>query len=187
MAFGKEVCDVRDTFSKYDLYINNWLCGNGGFGILFSVQGLPKGDLATCFERVDLCGAVLLGAFTGMATNLVSCVTNTVYRVSVKHNKSTRVFQILFGVLFVIIGVLTWHGPVSLLVIGAKVLSTVANGINNPKIIRIMNLIIMPMWVIYDVVVFSLAGILSDLFTFLSIVIAMTRLDRMKNKTDSCE
>lgn len=51
----------------------------------------------------------------------------------------------------------------------------------------IMNLIIMPMWVIYDVVVFSLAGILSDLFTFLSIVIAMTRLDRMKNKTDSCE
>lgn len=124
----------------------------------------------------------LLGAYTGMATNLTSCVTNSIYRERVKHNKSTFGFQIGFALLFAIIGILSWHGPISLLVIAAKILSTVANGNSNPKTIRILNLIINPLWLIYDVVVFSLAGILSDAFTIISLVVAMTRLDRNNSK-----
>lgn len=126
----------------------------------------------------------LLGAYTGMATNLTSCVTNSIYRERVKRNKSTFYFQIAFAILFAVIGILSWHGPISLLVILAKILSTVANGNKNPKAIRILNLIINPLWLVYDIVVFSLAGVLSDAFTILSLIIAMTRLDIQKKKKE---
>ena len=115
----------------------------------------------------------LLGAYTGMATNLTSCVTNTIYRERIKRGKKVLGFQIAFGILFAVIGILSWHGPLSLLVIAAKILSTVANGNPNPKTIRIFNLIINPLWLIYDIFVFSLAGILSDSFTIISLIIAM--------------
>ena len=126
----------------------------------------------------------LLGAYTGMATNLTSCVTNTIYRERIKHNKKTLGFQIGFAILFAVIGILSWHGPISLLVIAAKILSTVANGNKNPKTIRILNLIINPLWLVYDIVVFSLAGVLSDAFTILSLIIAMTRLDVNRKKKE---
>ncbi|MBE6706020.1 MAG: YgjV family protein [Ruminococcaceae bacterium] len=122
----------------------------------------------------------LLGAYTGMATNLTSCVTNSIYRERIKRGKKTLGFQIAFGILFAVIGILSWHGPVSLLVIAAKILSTVANGNSNPKTLRIFNLIINPLWLIYDIIVFSLAGIFSDAFTIISIIIAMVRLDKKR-------
>lgn len=126
----------------------------------------------------------LLGAYTGMATNLTSCVTNSIYRERKKHGKSVLGFQIAFAILFAVIGIMSWHGPVSLLVIAAKILSTVANGSGNPKTLRTLNLIINPLWLIYDIIMFSLAGILSDAFTIISIIIAMVRLDRSKKKDE---
>lgn len=78
---------------------------------------------------------------------------------------------------------MSWHGPLSLLVIAAKILSTVANGNPNPKTIRIFNLIINPLWLIYDIFVFSLAGILSDSFTIISLIIAMIRFAK-KNEDE---
>ncbi len=124
----------------------------------------------------------LLGATTGMVTNLTSCVTNSVYRERIKRGKKVAGFQIAFGLLFAILGILSWHGYVSLLAIAAKVLSTVANGNANPKTIRIINLIISPLWLVYDIIVFSLAGVLSDAFTLVSIVLAMVRLDKSQAK-----
>lgn len=120
----------------------------------------------------------LLGAYTGMATNLTSCVTNSIYRDRIKRGKKVLGFQIAFGILFAVIGILSWHGPLSLLVIAAKILSTVANGNPNPKTIRIFNLIINPLWLIYDIFVFSLAGIMSDAFTIISLIIAMIRFSK---------
>ena len=54
--------------------------------------------------------------------------------------------------------------------------------------LRILNLIINPLWLIYDILVFSLAGILSDAFTIASTVRAMTRLDKkQKQATEAVE
>ena len=128
----------------------------------------------------------LLGGYTGMATNLTSCVTNSIYRERLKRGKSVLGFQIAFAILFAAIGILSWHGPASLLVIAAKILSTIANGNGNPKTLRTLNLIINPLWLIYDIIVFSLAGILSDAFTIISIIIAMIRLDR-KGKSNELD
>ncbi len=123
---------------------------------------------------------LLLGAYTGMITNFAAVFTNSVYRYRIKKGKSTLVFQILFSVLFVTLGIITWAGPVSLLVIGAKLLSTVAFGIKNTKIIREINMVIQPMWLVYDVIAGSIGGTISDVLAIISLVLAFVRLDIKK-------
>lgn len=127
--------------------------------------------------------SLLLGAYTGAAANFAACLTNSVYMLRIRKGKSTLPFQICFCILFILIGILTWHGPVSILVMIAKVLSTVSFGINNTRIIRRINLIITPIWLVYDIAVFSLAGILSDLLYFISVISAVIRRDILKNTT----
>ena len=125
---------------------------------------------------------LLLGGYTGMMTNLVSCGTNLVYYSRIKKGKSTLPFQIIFATLFVILGVLSWHGPISLLVIVAKVVSSVAMGNKNPRVIRILNLISGPCWLAYNIYVGSVAGIISDSFMIISVIIAIMRLDIFAKK-----
>ena len=125
---------------------------------------------------------LLLGGYTGMVTNLASCITNTIYYFRVKKGKSTLIFQIIFATMFVIIGALAWHGPISIFVIVAKLLSSIAMGNKNPRVIRILNLISGPCWLIYNIYVGSIAGIISDTMTTTSVLIAVLRLDIFAKK-----
>lgn len=126
---------------------------------------------------------LLLGGITGAATNFAACITNIVYFLRIKHKKTTVPFQIIFSILFVAIGILTWEGLLSLLVIIAKLVSTVSYGMKDTKMIRRFKLISMPLWLIYDCLHFSIGGILNDLMIITSTVIGIFRLDvERKNK-----
>ncbi|MBE6597052.1 MAG: YgjV family protein [Ruminococcaceae bacterium] len=129
---------------------------------------------------------LLLGGITGAATNFAACITNIIYFIRIRQKKSTTVFQVIFGILFVAIGLLTWEGPLSLLVIAAKLVSTVSYGMKDTKIIRRLKLISMPLWLIYDVLHFSIGGMLNDLMVITSTVIGIIRLDiKREEKTES--
>ena len=84
--------------------------------------------------------------------------------------------------MFVVLGFLSWHGPISLFIIVAKLISSVSLGINNPLIIRLMNLVVYPCWLIYNIYMGSIAGIISDVAIFTSIIIAVIRLDILPQK-----
>ena len=91
-------------------------------------------------------------------------------------------FQIIFGAIFVLIGILSWHGPISIFVVLAKLISSVALGIKNPRTIRILNLISNPCWLLYNIYVGSIAGIITDSLVITSVVIAVFRLDIFPKK-----
>lgn len=125
---------------------------------------------------------LLLGGYTGMLANLASCLTNGCYYFRIKKGKSTLPFQIIFGCMFVAIGVLSWHGPISIFVVLAKLISSVALGIKNPKAIRILNLISNPCWLVYNIYVGSIAGMITDSLVTMSVLIAVIRLDIFSKK-----
>lgn len=125
---------------------------------------------------------LLLGGFTGMCINLASCFSNAVYWHRNKKGKSTLVFQIIFGIMFVLLGLLSWHSPFSIFVILAKLISSIALGINNPKVIRILNLISFPCWLIYNIHMGSVSGICSDSLSIASVLIGIIRLDILGSK-----
>lgn len=131
---------------------------------------------------------LLLGGYTGMLANFASCLTNGCYYFRIKKGKSTLPFQIVFGAMFVIIGALSWHGPISIFVVLAKLISSVALGIKNPRTIRILNLISNPCWLIYNIYVGSIAGMITDSLVILSVMIAVIRLDLLpKRESPSLE
>ena len=66
---------------------------------------------------------------------------------------------------------------IAIFVILAKLFSSMALGIHNPRVIRILNLISNPCWLIYNIYVFSIAGIVSEILVISSVVIAVIRLD----------
>jgi len=133
--------------------------------------------LRTVNELVFALQYFLLGAYTGTAMNLLGSVRNLIFTKQVDRGRSTRGTMVLFSALFFVFGLLTWQGPKSLLIIAAKVLSTVAYGNKNPAMIRLLVLITSSAWLIYNASIYSYAGVISEAFTIGSILIGMVRLD----------
>ncbi len=176
------------SFFKNDIVIQ--LIGFVGmaFSVLY-IQNKSYNGLIIfkiCSELIFGFQFLLLGAYTGMMTSFVSCITNSIYKYRIKKGKSTLPFQIAFGILFVIIGIFTWDGLVSLYVIIAKLISTVSYGIKKPKIIRRLTLVIMPLWLCHDITVATITGAMNDILVITSTIIAIIRLDvipvRRENK-----
>lgn len=171
-----------------ELFTNTYIVQIIGFvGVAISLISFQFKDYQKLMWMRVLCEFVfalqyfLLGAYTGMATNLLSCVTNSIYCERIKRNRSVRTLQILFVCMFALTGILTWHGWASLFVIFAKGLSSFANGLGDSKKIRFLNLFVMSLWVAYDIAVFSIGGVVNDLLAISSIIIAFSRLDKKGN------
>ena len=164
------------------IFIQAW----GFLGAIIVAIGMQQkiyDRVVICKIGNSFCGGIhylLLGGYTGMMLNLISCGTNLVYWYRIKKNKSTMVFQIIFGIMFFIVGILSWDGWISIFAIAAKIISTVSLGMKNTRTIRIMNLISTPCWLTYNICVLSLGGICSDLIVLTSLIIAVIRIDIMK-------
>ncbi len=120
---------------------------------------------------------VFLASYTGAAMNVVGSVRNMGFAHRVENGKSTLPLQLLFSVIFLISGILTYNGYVSIMVIGAKIVSTVAYGMKNTKYIRLLTLITSSCWLVYNASCASWAGVLCEIFTLLSIISAIIRID----------
>ncbi|MBR6632873.1 MAG: YgjV family protein [Clostridia bacterium] len=119
----------------------------------------------------------LLGAYTGMAMNIVGCIRNTIFTKEISKGKKTILSTATFSLLFVVFGIVTWQGFKSMLIIVAKVLSTVAYGNKNTTFVRAVLFITCTSWLIYNCYVNSIAGILCEAFTLISLVAGVIRLD----------
>ena len=153
--------------------------------VVIGMQQKKYKHIVICKIGNELFSAIhylLLGGYTGMLANFASCLTNGCYYFRIKKGKTTMPFQIVFATMFVIIGALSWHGPISIFVVLAKLISSVALGIKNPRIIRMLNLISNPCWLIYNIYVGSIAGMVTDTLVTISVLIAVIRLDIFSKK-----
>lgn len=155
----------------------------GGFGILASIISFQcKKHNSILFFRTlnEFIFAIqyfLLDAYTGMIMNLIGCVRNIIFTKQITQNKKTTITTIIFGVMFFIFGLSFWQGPKSILIIIAKILSTLAYGNKNTSIVRGIIFVTSTSWLIYNYCVFSVAGVICEAFTLVSLIIGVIRLD----------
>jgi hypothetical protein len=148
---------------------------------------------------------LLLGAFTGMVMDMIGTIRNIIFAYNVKKNKSNKWWIIFFSIITLVAGVLTliltWNSLVarvtwlsgnnhqialtiavviSIVSIIAKLLSTIAYGFKNPHRIRMTNLPTCAGWIIYNFAVMSLAGIVNEMLSITSIIIAEIRFSALK-------
>jgi hypothetical protein len=127
----------------------------------------------------------LLAAYTGAAVSVIGITRNLIFKNRIANGKSTSVFIAIFSALFILFGVLTWEGPKSILIIVAKVLSTISYGNKNTTVIRVIGIITTTSWLLYNWYVFSIAGVLCEAFTLTSLIIALLRLDLLPRLSKS--
>ena len=120
---------------------------------------------------------ILLGAWTAAVLDFISVVRNFLFYKLVKKNISTTPVIIGFGLFVVATGFFTYDGFNSLLPTGSKLLTTISYGMKNEKWLRIITLPSCIMWIIYNVTVGSVAGVLTDAMTLVSLLIAMYKFD----------
>ena len=72
--------------------------------------------------------------------------------------------------------VLTWEGWWSVLPVAANIAATIGGYTFNARKIRVMGLFInSPLWIVYNILVSSWAGILDEVVTMLSMIISICR------------
>lgn len=125
----------------------------------------------------------LLGAYTGGLLNAIGAVRSLVYLFKEQKWAASNLWIVFFSLLCVGACIYTWSGPLSLLPAAAMVLTSVAFGINNPKLTRRLSLPSSPLWLIYNVVNHSYGGVLTECFNLISIAVGMLRFDRKKKLT----
>ncbi len=117
----------------------------------------------------------LLGAYTGMAMNLVGVARNAVSYCKDKRWASGRCWMYVFIAAYLITGILTWESVFSIFPIVAMVLSTVAFWIKDANLLRLVYFPSSPCWLVYNIASRSVAGILTESFSLVSLLIAFIR------------
>ena len=159
--------------------------GIGYLGLLFivlSFQSNKRGTLLLYFLIAHLLFIVhfgLLGAFTGVAMNLVAAVRDVVFY---KKGTNKRSFVYFFMAAFFLAGIVTWTNYISLLPILATLAETYSLGEKRMKVLRILTLIPHPFWFIYNAAVGSYAGMATEIVVVASILIGIFRFDVRKAK-----
>ncbi|PIN69412.1 hypothetical protein COV93_05560 [Candidatus Woesearchaeota archaeon CG11_big_fil_rev_8_21_14_0_20_43_8] len=120
----------------------------------------------------------LLEAWTAVAMNIIAAVRTYIFsQKDIRGWASKRCWPYLFIILFIAVGPFTWDGYHTLLPIIAQVIESIALWKRSPRIIRIMMLFPRPFWVVYNLMVGSYAGILTEIFVSVSILIGIYRYD----------
>ena len=153
---------------------------------------------------------ILLGAWVGMVMDLIGSIRNVVFTLNVQKGKSNKFWIVFFSIITFVAGVATiistwdkaigyasnWSNnadvvlviavSISIISIVAKLLTTIAYGFKDPHTIRMVNIPSNACWVIYNVVAFSIAGVINDLMCLVSIIIAEIRFSKKgKKKVDN--
>ena len=118
---------------------------------------------------------LLLGASSGFALNVV-CVLRNLGCFFVK--EKTKLYYVMTGVLMVAMGVmgfLSWESYISLILIVALVANTFFIALGKPQILRYSIVITSTMCLIYNIVVFSVGGILLEAISVVSAIVGSVR------------
>ncbi len=126
-----------------------------------------------------------LGAYTAAWMDLVSSLRNYLFYWSVDRKKSTVPVMIAFSLLLCTITATTWAGPLSLIPLLAKVISTVSYGMKNERLLRFITLPSCILWVFYNCTVGGYEAAAGDMLTFISVIIAIYKFDIRKPKEET--
>lgn len=117
----------------------------------------------------------LLQQWTGCALNLVSALRAAVCS---SEKPWTRSRWTLAGLLVVSVGVgfLSWQGPISLLPIAGMITGAISIFSRNSRVIRVVQMsFTSPVWLIYNIVIGSIPGTITDSFNIVSVIVSLIR------------
>lgn len=119
---------------------------------------------------------ILLGAFTGAISNSVNLVRS--YFLSSNNEKLHSKWACGFiCFLLILVCTFTWNGPISLLPVIGNGAVTIGGYLHSEKKYRLIMIFFnAPVWITYDVLVGSFAGVLDETLTLVAVIISIVKI-----------
>lgn len=125
---------------------------------------------------------IFLGAFDAAVLNAVGIIRNFVYHNKDKKFYSPKVYPALFAVIMVILGALSWENWSSILVITGLAINTIFLASNNPQNLRKSILVSSPMVLLFNILKFSIGGMIYESVVIVSSIIGIIRYSEKKKE-----
>lgn len=120
---------------------------------------------------------LLLGAPTGCVLNLINIYRGAVMAGGKRLHKLP--FLISIQAIYIIATVFTYTNIFSVIALTAQLIGTFAMWSNNGKTIRILQLFcVSPLWLVHNIFVFSIGGIVCEVFNIVSIIVSLIRFGK---------
>lgn len=119
-----------------------------------------------------------LNAITGCLMNLMTMIRNIIYKM---FKKTPLLFVSLIIIIMIILSVFSYNGLISLLPTIAVISYSVALWQKNLKITRITEIISCSLFIIYNINVLAIIGLISTIIELLFAIIAVYKFDIKKN------
>ena len=155
------------------------------FFISYQIFDKKKLLIVQTFAAVSICVSfAFLGAISGFLLNIVCILRNIAYYFQKFGTKINYITTALVVLAMAVSCVFSWRvqGPVSLLITLALMINSVCLSFGNPQLLRKSVLISSPMAIIYNLLVLSFGGVLTESFIISASVIGIVRYNRAKKK-----
>lgn len=118
---------------------------------------------------------MLLGAVTGGVSYIINTFRSFCLGSRWKFAKS-RTMCAAICLMQVLALALTWAGWISLLPVAANIAATIAGYTRNGRTIRVVGMLVnSPMWMVYNLICGSMAGVLDEAMTEVSMLVSIMR------------
>ena len=125
---------------------------------------------------------LVLYAYSGVASFLISTIKMFIFRMNEKENKSTSVFVlIILEFSFIVLGILTYEKLYSLIPILCACLFTYGAWQRNLKITYFIGILVAIMSNVYDVIVGAYVSVISNFFELFASLIGFIRIFNINN------
>lgn len=121
---------------------------------------------------------ILLGAYTGAIINFIGSARSGSYMLKNKNKVlSMYLLPVIFCFIYIMNGIFTWDGWLSLLPTIASIIYCLAIWQDNVKVIRKISLIFQILWLIYALAVGAYVAVITEIVLIISTIIAIIKLD----------
>lgn len=152
---------------------------------LIAAQRRKKVDLLKMDTMAALCSSLhyaFLGAWSGLVSKIITTIRNGLAAYQTAHKrKNNKLLLIIFVLLYIIMGIFAFNSIFSIIPILAPSIYTIIIYTSDVKKIRYAVVISNLLWLIYDIHLISIAGILAETIIIINGLIAIYRY-RRKNK-----
>ncbi len=165
----------------------------GILGLLVMVISLFQKNKDIMLRYVALNGIffgieyLLLEAYSGMFSNFFGILRTYISKEKEKHKNLNKWYVLLFFIIgYAIIGLISFDGKIiSLLPVIAEIIYVITLWQKDVKEIRIGTLLMVILWLIYDIFVKAYPSMITDLIVMLSTIVAIITNDVLKRKLKS--
>ena len=123
---------------------------------------------------------LLIGAPTGFVLNIVCLIRNLVFAFRDKKIFSSRLVPVAFAIIIAVIGLFSWEGWHSLILIVALAANTLCLSFKDAQNIRRSILVTSPLVVVYNIIVSSYGGVVYESTAIVSSAVGLIRAARNK-------